>query len=154
MWFQHLLPSLSSEFSEKMILNSALDPVLHLVAESTKLEYEQTIYPYIKPIFKMAKTNQVCNQPIKYDPNIVESTCFSFAFFCDIQATISLLENIEIFAEKSTEDDFKHELLPIVTNAFDSKNPDIQVKIFFIFLISSFISICIVYSINFIDTIN
>lgn len=47
-----------------------------------------------------------------------------------IQATISILENIEIFAEKSTENDFKNELLPIVLNAFDSKNSEIQVSSF------------------------
>lgn len=46
------------------------------------------------------------------------------------QATISILENIEIFAEKSTENDFKNELLPIVLNAFDSKNSEIQVSTF------------------------
>lgn len=59
MWFQHLLPSVATEFNEREILNSSLDPVLHLIAESSKQEYEQAIYSYIQPIFTMAKTNQV-----------------------------------------------------------------------------------------------
>lgn len=126
MWFQHLLPSISVEFSEKMILNSALDPVLHLVAESSKVEYDQTIYPYIKPIFKMAKSNQASFSMSKPGTECCNSL---FELNSKHQATIALLENIEIFAEKSTEDDFKHEILPIVMNAFDAKNSDIQVII-------------------------
>ena len=59
MWFQHLLPSIANEFNEREILGSALDPVLHLISESSQQEYEQAIYSYIKPIFTMAKTNQV-----------------------------------------------------------------------------------------------
>ncbi|RWS03828.1 SCY1-like protein 2, partial [Dinothrombium tinctorium] len=42
------------------------------------------------------------------------------------KATILLFENIQVFARKTSKDDFKADILPIVLKAFDSTSPMIQ----------------------------
>ncbi|KAL1518045.1 hypothetical protein ABEB36_001731 [Hypothenemus hampei] len=99
LWYQHVWPSLRQEMCSQEVLAAVLQPVLFIVQESTVEEYETFILPNFRQIFIAPKT---------------------------VQATVTILENLHIILEKTSRDDIKTEVLPMLYNAFDS--PTIQVQ--------------------------
>lgn len=60
MWFQHILPSMDAELQSPEVLAAALQPILYMIEDSSQEEYEEIILPFIRNIFLMPKSVQVC----------------------------------------------------------------------------------------------
>ncbi|XP_015792718.1 SCY1-like protein 2 isoform X2 [Tetranychus urticae] len=99
MWFTHILPSMEAEFQSSEVLAAALQPLLRMIEESTVEEYQNIIYPIVRNICLMPKS---------------------------VQATVTLLESMDILISKTAKSDFKQDILPMVYNAFESATPQIQ----------------------------
>ncbi|XP_035225576.1 SCY1-like protein 2, partial [Stegodyphus dumicola] len=99
LWYLHVLPSLNSELQTPEVLAAALQPLLYMIEESTTEEYTQLILPVFRAVFAMPKS---------------------------VQATVTLLENMDIIMKKTPKSDLKSEVLPMLYNAFDSTTPQIQ----------------------------
>ncbi|GBM37954.1 hypothetical protein AVEN_46257-1 [Araneus ventricosus] len=95
----HVLPSLNSELQTPEVLAAALQPLLYMIEESTTEEYTELILPVFRAVFAMPKS---------------------------VQATVTLLENMDIIMKKTPKSDLKSEVLPMLYNAFDSTTPQIQ----------------------------
>nr|XP_046909925.1 SCY1-like protein 2 isoform X2 [Dermatophagoides farinae] len=100
LWYQHILPSMVCELESPEVLAAALQPIIHMINRSTLEQFQEFILPFIKNIFQMPKS---------------------------VQATVTLLENIDILMLKTcTSDFFRTEIVPMICNAFDSSTPQIQ----------------------------
>ncbi|CAL1266831.1 unnamed protein product [Larinioides sclopetarius] len=99
LWYMHVLPSLNSELQTPEVLAAALQPLLYMIEESTTDEYTELILPVFRAVFAMPKS---------------------------VQATVTLLENMDIIMKKTPKSDLKSEVLPMLYNAFDSTTPQIQ----------------------------
>ncbi|KAG8195910.1 hypothetical protein JTE90_001145 [Oedothorax gibbosus] len=99
LWYVHVLPSLNSELQSPEVLAAALQPLLFMIEESTPEEYTELILPVFRAVFAMPKS---------------------------VQATVTLLENLDIIMKKTPKSDMKSEVLPMLYNAFDSSTPQIQ----------------------------
>ncbi|XP_067120668.1 SCY1-like protein 2 isoform X3 [Centruroides vittatus] len=99
LWYQHVLPSLKAELQSPEVLAAALQPLLFMIEESTPEEYQSLILPVFRSVFGMPKS---------------------------VQATVTLLENLDIIMSKTPKSDIKAEVLPMLYNAFDSTTPQIQ----------------------------
>ncbi|XP_076329759.1 SCY1-like protein 2 [Tachypleus tridentatus] len=99
LWYQHVLPSLQSELQSPEVLAAALQPLLFIVEESTADEYQTLILPMFRSVFGMPKS---------------------------VQATVTLLENLDIIMRKTPKADIKADVLPMMYTAFDSTTPQIQ----------------------------
>ncbi|XP_022244432.1 SCY1-like protein 2 [Limulus polyphemus] len=99
LWYQHVLPSLKSELQSPEVLAAALQPLLYIIDESTPEEYQTLILPMFRTIFSMPKS---------------------------VQATVTLLENLDIIMQKTRTSDMKSNVLQMLYNAFDSTTPQIQ----------------------------
>ncbi|GIY82531.1 uncharacterized protein CEXT_630661 [Caerostris extrusa] len=97
----HVLPSLNAELQTPEVLAAALQPLLYMIEESTVDEYTELILPVFRPVFAMPKS---------------------------VQATVTLLENMDIIMKKTPKSDLKSEVLPMLYTAFDSSTPQIQVS--------------------------
>ncbi|XP_022236078.1 uncharacterized protein LOC111083710, partial [Limulus polyphemus] len=99
LWYQHVLPSLKSELQSPEVLAIALRPVLYIINESTLDEYQNLILPMFRSVFSMPKS---------------------------VQATVTLLENLDVIMRKTPKGDSKADVLQMMYNAFDSSTPQIQ----------------------------
>ncbi|XP_022258861.1 SCY1-like protein 2 isoform X1 [Limulus polyphemus] len=99
LWYQHVLPSLKSEIHSPEALAAALQPFLFIIEESTADEYQTLILPMFRSVFGMPKS---------------------------VQATVTLLENLDIIMKKMSKTDIKSDVLPMMYSAFDSTTPQIQ----------------------------
>ncbi|XP_022248473.1 SCY1-like protein 2 [Limulus polyphemus] len=99
LWYQHVLPSLQSELQSPEVLAAALQPLLFIIEESTADEYQTLILPMFRSIFGMPKS---------------------------VQATVTLLENLDTIMKKTSKTDIKADVLPMMYAAFDSATPQIQ----------------------------
>ncbi|XP_076372839.1 SCY1-like protein 2 [Tachypleus tridentatus] len=99
LWYQHVLPSLKSELQSPEVLAAALQPLLYIIDESTPEEYQTLILPMFRTIFNMPKS---------------------------VQATVTLLENLDIIMRKTLTSDMKSNVVQMLYNAFDSTTPQIQ----------------------------
>ncbi|GBL74281.1 SCY1-like protein 2 [Araneus ventricosus] len=99
LWFQHVLPSLKTELQSPEVLAAALQPLLFMIEESTVEEYQNEILPVFRTVFSMPKS---------------------------VQATVTLLENLDIIMKKTPKSDIKADVLPMLYSAFESTTPQIQ----------------------------
>ncbi|XP_022686618.1 SCY1-like protein 2 [Varroa jacobsoni] len=99
LWWQHILPSLQAELQSPEVLAATLQPLLFMIDDSSPDEYQTTILPVFKSVFGMPKS---------------------------VQATVTLLENIEVLMAKSPKADIRSDVLPMVYNSFESTAPQIQ----------------------------
>ncbi|XP_022253725.1 SCY1-like protein 2 [Limulus polyphemus] len=99
LWYQHVLPSLQSELQSPEVLAAALQPLMFIIEESTADEYQTLILPMFRSVFGMPKS---------------------------VQATVTLLENLDIIMRKTPKTDIKTDVLPMMYTAFDSTTPQIQ----------------------------
>ncbi|UXI17099.1 putative palmitoyltransferase [Sarcoptes scabiei] len=100
MWFQHILPSMAVEIQTPEVLAAALQPIIYMINQSTAEEFQEFMLIFIKNIIQMPKS---------------------------VQATVTLLENIDILMLKTyTTDFFRSEIVPFICNCFDSTTPQIQ----------------------------
>ncbi|XP_076315825.1 SCY1-like protein 2 [Tachypleus tridentatus] len=99
LWFQHVLPSLKSELQSPEVLSAALQPLLYIIKESTLDEYQTLILPMFRSVFSMPKS---------------------------VQATVTLLENLDVIMKKTSKSDVETCVLQMMYNAFDSATPQIQ----------------------------
>ncbi|KAI2801048.1 hypothetical protein BLOT_011622, partial [Blomia tropicalis] len=99
MWCQHILPSMECELQCPDVLAAALQPIIYIINESSVQEFQEFILPFIKNIFQMPKS---------------------------VQATVTLLENIDILMLKCDKEDFRADIVPMICTAFDSTTPQIQ----------------------------
>ena len=60
--------------------------------------------------------------------NLLPVTSSLFAHILPTQATVTLLENIDILVLKTDKADFRADIVPMICNAFDSTTPQIQVR--------------------------
>ncbi len=60
MWYQHILPSMEAELQTPEVLAAALQPIIYMIEESSTEEYQDVILPFIRNIFLMPKSVQVC----------------------------------------------------------------------------------------------
>ncbi|CAG2100888.1 unnamed protein product [Medioppia subpectinata] len=67
--------------------------------KSSQEEYQEIILPFIRNIFLMPKS---------------------------VQATVTLLENIDVLIGKTAQSDLKTDVLPMLYGSFDSTSPQIQ----------------------------
>ena len=61
MWYMHILPSMECELQSPEVLAAALQPIIYMINESTAQEFQEFILPFIKNIFQMPKSVQVCS---------------------------------------------------------------------------------------------
>ncbi|CAG2100886.1 unnamed protein product [Medioppia subpectinata] len=99
MWWQHILPSMEAELQSPEVLAAALQPIIYMIEESSQEEYQEIILPFIRNIFLMPKS---------------------------VQATVTLLENIDVLIGKTAQSDLKTDVLPMLYGSFDSTSPQIQ----------------------------
>ncbi|EEC12565.1 protein kinase domain-containing protein ppk32, putative [Ixodes scapularis] len=99
LWWQHVLPSLKMELQSPEVLAAALQPLLFIIEESTVDEYQSIILPIFRSVFGMPKS---------------------------VQATVTLLENLDVLMKKTPKTDIKADVLPMLYNSFDSTTPQIQ----------------------------
>ncbi|CAM1318602.1 Uncharacterised protein g6973 [Pycnogonum litorale] len=99
LWYQHVFPCLKQELQSPEVLAAALQPLLYMVDASTSEEYQEMILPSFRSVFGMPKS---------------------------VQATVALLENLDIVMKKTPKNDIKSDVLPMLYNAFDSSTPQVQ----------------------------
>ncbi|XP_076341084.1 SCY1-like protein 2 [Tachypleus tridentatus] len=99
LWYQHVLPSLSSELQSSEVLAAALKPLLFVIEESSFDQYQTLILPTFRSVFGMPKS---------------------------VQASVTLLEHLDVIMKKTSKDDIKSDILPLIYTAFDSTTPQIQ----------------------------
>lgn len=99
LWWQHVLPSLKMELQSPEVLAAALQPLLFIIEESTVDEYQTIILPIFRSVFGMPKS---------------------------VQATVTLLENLDVLMKKTPKTDIRADVLPMLYNSFDSTTPQIQ----------------------------
>ncbi|EGI59100.1 SCY1-like protein 2 [Acromyrmex echinatior] len=98
LWYQHIWTYLHAELQTQEVLSAVLQPMLYIVQNSTKEEYERIVFPTLKPLFANRKS---------------------------IQGTVTLLENLHIILEK-TPQEYEHEVLSTLYTSFE--NSTIQVR--------------------------
>ncbi|KAM7294065.1 hypothetical protein ISCGN_023606 [Ixodes scapularis] len=87
------------ELQSPEVLAAALQPLLFIIEESTVDEYQSIILPIFRSVFGMPKS---------------------------VQATVTLLENLDVLMKKTPKTDIKADVLPMLYNSFDSTTPQIQ----------------------------
>ncbi|CAL8102037.1 unnamed protein product [Orchesella dallaii] len=100
LWFQHVWPTLQAEMRSQEVLAAVLQPILLLIQECSAAEVENMILPTFRTVFAAPKS---------------------------IQATVTILENLNIVLEKISEERFlEKEVIPLLFNAFDSTTVQVQ----------------------------
>lgn len=102
MWFQHILPTMASELQFSDVLAAALQPILYIIDESNTDEYQNCILPLIRNLYHAPRS---------------------------VQATVILLENINVLIRKTAQQEIKNDILPMLFNSLDSTQPQIQVSL-------------------------
>ncbi|XP_072748442.1 SCY1-like protein 2 isoform X1 [Anoplolepis gracilipes] len=98
LWYQHIWTYLHAELQTQEVLSAVLQPMLYIVQNSTKEEYDQIMFPTLKPLFTNRKS---------------------------IQGTVTLLENLHVILEK-TPQEYEREVLSMLYMSFE--NSIIQVR--------------------------
>ncbi|TMW42002.1 hypothetical protein DOY81_012918, partial [Sarcophaga bullata] len=99
LWWQNLWPMLQSEISNGEVLAAVLHPVLTLLQDSSKSEYEAVMAPTMKIILNGPKS---------------------------IQATVTLLENLHLIIEKTPTEDVTTDIMPMLFASFESSTIQVQ----------------------------
>lgn len=132
MWFQNLVPSMGKEVAEHGSegLEALLEPVLLMVSECTRDEYQTHLLPLLRKMFPLTKS-------IHVSPDVrVQKTAMIHSFARrspppqSAQATALLLQNLEILVEKTARSDWHCDVLPLILNSFETNVPELQVRVF------------------------
>jgi SCY1-like protein 2 len=94
-------PSLQQELRTQEVLAAALQPILLMIQEISAAEYQTHIMPTIRQILGVPKS---------------------------IQASVTLLENLNIIVEKAPAEDLQAEILPMLYSSFESTTLQVQVN--------------------------
>ncbi|XP_026830100.1 SCY1-like protein 2 isoform X2 [Ooceraea biroi] len=98
LWYQHIWTYLHAELQTQEVLSAVLQPMLYIVENSTQEEYDQIVFPTLKPLFTNRKS---------------------------IQGTVTLLENLHLILQK-TPQEYEREVLSMLYMSFE--NSTIQVR--------------------------
>ncbi|KAK2586480.1 hypothetical protein KPH14_010749 [Odynerus spinipes] len=101
--YQHIWWYLQVELQSQKVLSAVLQPVLYIIQESTKEEYEQIIFPTLRPLFSNRKS---------------------------IQGTVTLLENLHVILEKTPDEYIDSEILQMLYTSFDNSTMQVQTAAF------------------------
>ncbi|XP_020289945.1 SCY1-like protein 2 isoform X2 [Pseudomyrmex gracilis] len=96
--YQHIWTYLAAELQTQEVLSAVLQPMLYIIQNSTKEEYDQILFPTLKSLFSNRKS---------------------------IQGTVTLLENLHIVLEKTSQE-YEREVLAMLYTSFE--NSTIQVR--------------------------
>ncbi|XP_059216916.1 SCY1-like protein 2 isoform X2 [Stomoxys calcitrans] len=99
LWWQNLWPMLQSEINNGEVLAAVLHPVLTLLQDASKPEYESVMAPTMKIILSGPKS---------------------------IQATVTLLENLHFVIEKTPPADIVTDIMPMLFSSFESSTIQVQ----------------------------
>ncbi|XP_058983498.1 SCY1-like protein 2 [Musca domestica] len=99
LWWQNLWPMLQSEISNGEVLAAVLHPVLTLLQDASRQEYESVMAPTMKIILSGPKS---------------------------IQATVTLLENLHLVIEKTPAPDIVTDIMPMLFSSFESSTIQVQ----------------------------
>uniref|UniRef100_A0A1I8N9V4 Protein kinase domain-containing protein n=1 Tax=Musca domestica TaxID=7370 RepID=A0A1I8N9V4_MUSDO len=99
LWWQNLWPMLQSEISNGEVLAAVLHPVLTLLQDASRQEYESVMAPTMKIILSGPKS---------------------------IQATVTLLENLHLVIEKTPAADIVTDIMPMLFSSFESSTIQVQ----------------------------
>ncbi|XP_025993291.1 SCY1-like protein 2 isoform X2 [Solenopsis invicta] len=102
LWYQHIWTYLHAELQTQEVLSAVLQPMLYIVQNSTKEEYERIVFPTLKPLFNNRKS---------------------------IQGTVTLLENLHIILEK-TPQEYEHEVLSMLYKSFENSTMQVRTAAF------------------------
>lgn len=132
MWFQNLVPGMEREVVTQGSegLDALLEPLLLMVSECTRDEYQTQLLPLLRKIFPLTKSIHVSP-----DAAAARDSPFSFvSLLCphtetqSAQATALLLGNLEILIEKTARGDLHSDVLPLILNSFETSVPELQVS--------------------------
>lgn len=85
LWFQHVWSFLQSELGKQEMLAAVLESVIYMIQDSSLLEYQTYIQPHTRPLFTGPKT---------------------------VQASVTLLDSLPIFLEKTNKEELEEEHHP------------------------------------------
>ena len=128
-------PILEQEVRSQEALAAALEPVLFLVNECSPEEYSAIILPvlryaslFLDEIFlNIPIIDKISQHTIFINNNIV--LCFRPVFTNpkSIQASVVLLDRMAVILEKSSEEDMRQLILPLLFHSLESNMSQIQV---------------------------
>ena len=101
LWFQHMLASMEGDLIGSEVMGAALQPIFFMIEESVDEEFRNILFPLIRKLNSLPRS---------------------------VQATVNLLENMDILVRKTTLEEVKNDLLPMLFASLDSSMPQIQVS--------------------------
>ncbi|XP_014477686.1 PREDICTED: SCY1-like protein 2 [Dinoponera quadriceps] len=102
LWYQHIWTYLHAELQTQEVLSAVLQPMLYIVQNSTQEEYDQILFPTLKPLFTNRKS---------------------------IQGTVTLLENLHLILMK-TPQEYKREVLAMLCTSLENSNVQVRTAAF------------------------
>ncbi|EFN75753.1 SCY1-like protein 2 [Harpegnathos saltator] len=102
LWYQHIWRYLHAELQTQEVLSAVLQPMLYIVQNSTQEEYDQILFPTLKPLFTNRKS---------------------------IQGTVTLLENLHLILKK-TPQEYEREVLSMLYTSFENSNVQVRTAAF------------------------
>jgi len=99
LWLQQIWPFLQIELTKQEMMAAVLESVIFLVQESSQLEFETFLQPHTRPLFSGPKT---------------------------VQASVTLLEQLPIFLEKTNKTELECDILPMLYLAMESSMSQVQ----------------------------
>ena len=101
MWYQHMIPSMKGDLLGSDVMGATLQPLLYMIENATDDEYNNILFNEIKNILNIPRS---------------------------VQASVTILENMDMLVRRSTRDQVINTLLPMVLSSLDSTMPQIQVS--------------------------
>lgn len=101
MWYQHMIPSMKSDLLGSDVMGATLQPLFFMIENATDDEYNNILFNEIRNILNIPRS---------------------------VQASVTLLENIDLLVRRSSRDQVVSTLLPVVISSLDSSMPQIQVS--------------------------
>ena len=99
LWFQHVWSFLQSELGKQEMLAAVLESVIYMIQDSSLLEYQTYIQPHTRPLFTGPKT---------------------------VQASVTLLDSLPIFLEKTNKEELEEDIIPMLYLAMESSMSQVQ----------------------------
>ncbi|CAL7943963.1 unnamed protein product [Xylocopa violacea] len=103
LWYQHIWTYLQTELESQEVQSAVLQPVFHIVQNSTQEEYDQIIFPSLRLLFSNRNS---------------------------IQGTVTLLENLHLILEKTSREYVESEVLPMLYRSFENSTTQVQTAAF------------------------
>lgn len=102
MWYQHMIPSMKNDLLGSDVMGATLQPLFFMIENATDDEYNNILFNEIKNILNIPRS---------------------------VQASVTLLENVDMLVRRSSRDQVVNTLLPMVISSLDSSMPQIQVSV-------------------------